>query len=43
MAGAVAALVANGSVTIQNAECVSKSYPGFFDDMKKVGVKLEVI
>jgi len=43
MAGAVAALIADGPVTIQNAECVSKSYPEFFDEMKKVGVQLEVI
>jgi len=42
MSGAVAALVADDPVIIQNAECVSKSYPGFFDDMKKVGVKMEV-
>lgn len=43
MAGAVAALIADGPVTIQNAECVSKSYPDFFDDMKRVGVQMEII
>jgi len=43
MAGTVAALIAEDPITIQNAECVSKSYPEFFNDMKKVGVQLEVI
>lgn len=30
-------------VIINNAECVEKSYPDFFEDMKKIGVKLEVL
>ncbi len=34
MALAVAALGANNEVIIQNAECVSKSYPDFFRDLK---------
>ncbi len=33
MAAAIAGLVANDCVTIQNAECVSKSYPQFFEDL----------
>lgn len=37
MAAAVAALNAQESVTIQNPECVSKSYPDFFADLKKIG------
>lgn len=43
MAGAVAALIADGPVSIEHAECVSKSYPDFFSDMKKLGVQLENI
>lgn len=33
MAGAVAALASDTGVTIEGAECVAKSYPGFFDDL----------
>ena len=28
--------------TIEGAECVKKSYPGFFDDMKKLGIGVEL-
>ncbi len=38
MACAVAALVAEGETTIHNAEVVQKSYPGFFVDLKSLGV-----
>jgi 3-phosphoshikimate 1-carboxyvinyltransferase len=34
MALAVAAMVADGETTITGADCVSKTYPGFFDDLK---------
>ena len=37
MACAVAALGADGQTTIQNAECVRKSYPQFFTDLKSIG------
>lgn len=37
MACAVAALGAEGETTIQNAECVRKSYPQFFTHLKQVG------
>lgn len=37
MACAVAALGADGETTIENAECVRKSYPQFFTDLKSVG------
>ena len=37
MACAVAALGADGETTIQNAECVRKSYPQFFTDLKSIG------
>ena len=36
MACAVAALRAEGETTIQNAECVRKSYPQFFTDLKQI-------
>jgi 3-phosphoshikimate 1-carboxyvinyltransferase len=38
MALSIAALHATGPVTIRNSECVSKSYPGFFDDLRLLGV-----
>lgn len=38
MACAVAALGADGDTIIQNAECVRKSYPSFFQDLRKIGV-----
>lgn len=41
MAGAVLALKAEGAITVTQAECVSKSYPQFWDDCKSVGVKVE--
>ena len=37
MAAAVAALNAQGDVMIRGAECVAKSYPFFFEDLKKIG------
>ena len=38
MACAVAALCASGETRIQNAECVRKSYPRFFSDLRLLGV-----
>lgn len=40
MAGAVAGLIAAGPVAIRHAECVSKSWPGFFVDLMKMGVQM---
>ena len=40
MALGVAALRANGKVTIEQAESVSKSYPRFFDDLRSLGVEV---
>jgi len=40
MALAVAALGAAGEVTINGAECVAKSYPQFFADLKKLGADI---
>lgn len=37
MAGAVAAIGAEGPVFIERSECVSKSWPGFFEDLKQIG------
>jgi 3-phosphoshikimate 1-carboxyvinyltransferase len=41
MAAAVAALNASGPIEIDNAECVAKSYPGFYDDFCKLGAIVE--
>lgn len=38
MSLAVAALRSDGEITIENAECVAKSYPGFFEDLEKISV-----
>lgn len=37
MAAAVAALGAEGTVYIKDSHCVGKSYPLFFDDLRKIG------
>jgi len=37
MAAAVAALGASDRVFIKDSHCVAKSYPGFFDDLRKLG------
>ena len=38
MATAVASLGATGRVSIRDSQCVAKSYPGFFDDLRHLGV-----
>lgn len=40
MACAVAGLKAAGAVTIEVAEAINKSYPDFYDDIKKLGGQL---
>ncbi|MDP2424123.1 MAG: 3-phosphoshikimate 1-carboxyvinyltransferase [Bacteroidales bacterium] len=40
MMAAVAAISADGYVTIKDAECVAKSYPGFFNDLEKLGMEI---
>jgi len=40
MACAVAALGARDETKIQNSECVSKSYPRFFDDLRSLGANI---
>jgi len=42
MAFAVLALTSKGETTIQDAECVSKSYPNFWDDLRRLGANIEV-
>ncbi len=37
MALAVASLGATGKVSIRDSQCVAKSYPGFFDDLRQMG------
>jgi 3-phosphoshikimate 1-carboxyvinyltransferase len=40
MACAVAALGAKGETKIQNSECVKKSYPRFFEDLRSLGAEV---
>ena len=40
MACAVAALKASGTITITDAQAIHKSYPAFYDDLKKVGASV---
>ena len=41
MAGAVAALSSERGLGIEGGECVAKSYPGFFDDLRRIGGQIE--
>jgi 3-phosphoshikimate 1-carboxyvinyltransferase len=43
MAAAVAALGATGSIEIDNAQAINKSYPQFYNDLKKLGTELNFI
>jgi 3-phosphoshikimate 1-carboxyvinyltransferase len=40
MASAVACLKSDFEVQIRNAEAVNKSYPDFWDHLKKLGAKI---
>lgn len=42
MALALAGLAASGTTTITTAEAVDISYPGFFNDLKRLGAKVEL-
>ena len=42
MMAAVAAMSCKAPVTVTGAQCVRKSYPGFWDDLKRLGAVLEV-
>jgi 5-enolpyruvylshikimate-3-phosphate synthase len=37
----VAAMGAEGESILKDSSCVSKTYPLFFDDMKKIGANIE--
>jgi 3-phosphoshikimate 1-carboxyvinyltransferase len=41
MALATAALSASGKVSIKDSHCIGKSYPGFFDDLQKIGATVQ--
>ncbi len=41
MAAAVAATAADGPVTVLGAQCVAKSYPGFWEDLRRLGGNYE--
>ena len=43
MAAAVAALRATGSIEISDAEAINKSYPQFYEDLKKLGAAVEIL
>lgn len=43
MAAAVAALGATGNIEIEIAEAINKSYPQFYNDLKKMGTELNFI
>lgn len=43
MSFAVAGLSATGETTIQNADVVNKSYPNFWEDLKSIGAKIEIL
>lgn len=43
MSAAIAAVCLDESTTLVNAECVSKSYPRFFEDLKSVGGNVDVL
>ena len=40
MSFAVLSHVAEGETTIMNPECVSKSYPGFWEDLRQIGARI---
>lgn len=42
MSAAIASLICETDVTILGAECTAKSYPRFFEDSQKLGMKAEV-
>ena len=42
MAAAVAALGASGSVTIDDAEAIDKSYPEFYVDLRRLGTEVSL-
>lgn len=43
MSMAVAGICSGHPVTIRGAECIDKSYPGFFEDLEGLGIRVEVL
>jgi len=43
MAAAIAGLGASGLIEIENAESINKSYPQFYNDLKKLGADINII
>ena len=43
MSMAVAGICSGHPVTINGAECIQKSYPGFWDDLEGLGIRVEVL
>jgi len=43
MTAAVLGCVAGGPVEIEDAECVAKSYPTFYDDLARLGARIEEV
>ena len=41
MCAAIASTIATGNIIIKGAQCVSKSYPGFWEDFRKLGGNYE--
>jgi len=42
MAAAIAALRADGPVTIEDAEAINKSYPAFYKDLQTLGAQIDI-
>ena len=42
MAAAVAALKADGSITIEDAEAINKSYPAFYSHLQQLGANIQI-
>jgi len=43
MACSIAALYADSSSSIQNSNIVKDSYPSFYEDLKELGVQIEIL
>ena len=43
MSACIASLICENEVIIKNAEAVSKSYPDFYEDMKKLGLNIKTV
>ena len=41
MAVAIGATMADAPVTIEGAEVIAKSYPGFFRDLRSLGIEVK--